>query len=472
MSKAELDAKISSLVYIIGQLSTPELNQSADPELLHKKFLTLQRKLSELTKLTNAGKAAPELRTKNLKIIKNWLLNYSTPADVAIEYLPKKYQNKNVELDSDALRQIAYFKTYIQHVIEYMQNLGPRYLAVKNVVDEIMEKGQMLAVHMDKFVLSDDDMPRDDYFSADDEYEISGELPIVSPAKMIKTIQTILNKYHHFSVLVSEKYKEIMPLIDELDEVDLGEFLTRTNKRNKLIKQLLQTLVDVNRILYQEPIPNKEHLREQYYKLVEDCAGVVPVHIGNRLLAAIKKRKSKGQFQTAIEQSLEGVRKYDPLKDPAMHFQSPHVPSYEVPEVAKKDEPLDERIDRKLRHQELADISQREGKPLSPDDKKKYEELWRGSALISYCICFTKLAADLGSDENLFAEMHWWDKMNETNRKTLLRDLTFPEWHSDFAWKDLNPEIKALFRNEDEQNELKQFLRELEDTIESRKKLN
>jgi hypothetical protein len=238
---------------------------------------------------------------------------------------------------------------------------------------------------MDKFLLTEDHVPSYDLFAADDaeEYNLTGNEPEVSPAKMINSIQSILNTFHAFSLKVADKYQEVMDLVQELDNVDLGDFFNRTNQRNKLIKNMLQNLSEMNGVLYQNTIPGSHALREQYYQIVENCAELLPDHIANRLLATIKPRKGKGKMQSALENSLHGIDKYDPAKDPAMKFQSPHVKNYIAPVEPEPFKPkelsLEERVDQKLRHQELADVSQRPGHTLSPEEKTKYEKLWRES---------------------------------------------------------------------------------------------
>lgn len=400
-----LNAKANGVKTLMQQLSSSEFGKEADPEFLHKKFLLLQKKFGELTKVSNAGKATPELRAK-LKTLKKWYdkyadtAKYPSSAEVAISGLPKKYLNKNVVLDAQTLKQISHFKIYIVHVFNYMQKLDAKYRETKETIATLMEKGKTLQTHMDKFIITEDHIPSYDYFAADDEeeYELTGNEPEVAPTKMVSGIQTILNKFHQFSIKVTEKYQEVASLAQELDDVDLGDFFNRTNQRNKLIKQLLHNLSEINGLLYQGTIPGNHALREQYYQIVENCAELLPDHIASRLLATIKPRKNKGKMQSALERSLQGIDKYDPAKDPGMKFQSPHVRNYVAPAPFEKPElgPLEDRIDRKVRHQELSELPQkgepltsaektkyenlwndtRQGEPLSPEDKEKYEKLW------------------------------------------------------------------------------------------------
>lgn len=369
-------AKINNLQQVMQDLSSPEFGKEADPELLHKKFLVLQRKFNEFTRLTSAGKASPELRKTKLKFLQDWINKYENPAQAVISGLPKKYQNKNVTLNPQALKQVAFFKNYIQHIISFMDKLEPRYKELKQVVSDIMEKGKTLQTHLDKFLLTDDFIPEIELFAAKktEETDITGDLPDASPAKMIKTIQVVLNKYHKFSVDASNKYKEIEHLVNELEPIDLGEFLDRSNKRNKLIQALLRDLVDINKTLYQAKFSSGSLLREKYYRLVEECVPLVPDHIGAKLMAVIKPRKGKGKFQTVLDQSLQGVQKYDPFKDPATKYQSPHVLTYNpsVPVTPT----MEQRVDTRLRNQ-MPNDSQRPGTPLSPADKDKYQQLWQ-----------------------------------------------------------------------------------------------
>lgn len=369
-----LSQKINTVKRITNELL---LYKDTDPEILHGKLILLKKKFQEFTKLTNAGKASQELRKEKLKVLKIWLDNYDDPAQVAIKHLPKKYLNKNITLPSRTLQEISYFKYYIELIIEYMEKLEPRFLALKEKVISILEKDNVLKQHINKFLISPDDVPDLDLLAAEDN-DILGDLPEVAPAKMIATIQSILKKYHSFSLLVAEKYKDIISLIQELDNIDLGEFLSKVNIKNKLIQQLLRNLIDINKILYQEKdLKYKPLLREKYYRLVEECITVFPQHIGEKVLSIIEQHKGKEQLQEAIEGSLGGINKYMPEKDPLMTYQSPHIVSYKPKE--KLEEPLEERIDRKLRHQDLAEVSQRPGASLSPEEKNKYEELWSKS---------------------------------------------------------------------------------------------
>lgn len=365
-------AKISNLQNIMKQLSTSEFSKEADPELLYKKFLTLQKKFNEFTKLTNAGKASPELKVTKLKFLQNWIDNYENPAQAVIGGLPKKYQNKNVTLSPQALKQVFNFKKYIPHIIEFMNKLEPRYKELKKVVSDVMEKGKTLQVHMNKFLLTNDFIPEIELFAAGktEETEITGDFPNVSPIKMLKTIQSIISKYYKFSVEASNKYGEIENLVNELEPIDLGDFLDRTNKRNKLIQALLRDLVDINRTLYQTKFSSGPILRQKYYQLVEECVPLVPEHIANKLLAVIKPYKDKGKFQTVLDQSLEGIQQYKPST-----YQSPHVTNYTPPTPILPS--LEKRVDHRLINQELANISQRPGQALSPKEVAQYQRLWK-----------------------------------------------------------------------------------------------
>lgn len=377
-----LKANIAGVEHYMQQLRSPEFGKDADPEVLRSKFLLLQRRFSEFTKLTNAGKGPPELRAK-LKVLKKWLDKYSdpekypAPAHIAIENLPQRYKNKNVTLDNRSLQTIAYFKFYITKVFEYMSKLHSKYTELKDKISDILSVGQTLHKNLDKFLITQDDVPSYDYFAADDDDEITGDLPTVSPAKMIKTIQVILNQFHAFSTKVADSYNEVALLTKELDNVDLGEFFTRTNQRNSMIKKLLSNLVEINKTIYQSKLPSAPLFRQKYYQLVEECVPLLPPHIGRELSATIAPRKDKGRFDQALEQALHGT---DPNKSPAQMFSSPHLQYTPPAETPIAENTQQARVDRALRFEEIQDLLNR-GEPLNPAQRKQYEELWAGKAI-------------------------------------------------------------------------------------------
>ena len=74
------------------------------------------------------------------------------------------------------------------------------------------------------------------------------------------------------------------------------------------------------------------------------------------------------------------VKKYDPLQDPQMEWPEPQ--ETESTQIKTKED-IGQRVDRAMKHRELAEFSQRPGQELIPEEKQKYEQLWETANLQS-----------------------------------------------------------------------------------------
>ncbi len=393
---------VSNIEKTLDLLSSPDFAQTNDLGALAKDFNTVKTGFSQLSKITNQGRATADLRTEKLKALKKWLEAYSANREQTLEEaIPKKLKNKDALIDTSTLDQ---YQRYAHLALNYMGNLTPRYQNVKSTVTKVMQTGALLNKHFDKFELSEEDLPAVDLLSDEDgsstmemeeldsdlleeELDLS-KAPTVAPLKMIKNIGSILKYYARFIKKVEAKYSEFMPLLQRLEQIDLNELFPKINEKNKLIQNLFKDLVNINKTLYQSDFKYKLAFREEYFKLVAECLEYLPENMAKQVAFAINRFKEKTKMEEAIDKSVGGMKQFDPTKDPNFNQSSPHlnVPKPELVEPWKADPKKIEEVKKSLQQLPGPDLttplkkSPFIGDELSDEEKKKYKSLWETAA--------------------------------------------------------------------------------------------
>jgi hypothetical protein len=402
---------VNNLERSLNLLASPEFAQVNDLPALQQDFRVLKARFQELSRLTNRGRATAELRTAKLKALKKWLADYSTNWNQTVtNAVPQRYRNKDAIIDTTALDQ---YQRYAHLALQYMANLTSRYQDVKEKVDAILEVGRMLNTHLHKFDLTEEDLPSVDQLSDDDGLEelSSDELeeeldlskaPTVAPLKMIKSVGALLKLYARFIKKVEAKYDEMQPLIDRLELVSLDELFPKINHRNNLVQSLFKNLVNINKLLYQGKFHGGLAFRKKYYELVGECLPYLPESLAAQVRFMLARTQPKSPAEEAVEHSVGGIRRYDPLKDPEMGRSSPHLakePVSPTPQVWQPDPKKVEEVSKTLRSLPLAPkpvvrpantqseppasgerVRQDIGERISPQDKARYEKLWEVAA--------------------------------------------------------------------------------------------
>lgn len=370
---------------IVSELDSLE---SFETNNLMSKLNLLQKDFLDLAKLTNDGKGSAELRTEKLKTLKKWLQDYSDKEKFLLQTVPQRLKNKPVAVDSTTLDK---FEEYAQTAINYISGLPAEYKAIKARVLPFLVVRKQLFKNLDSFELDESDLLA---LAAEPPPRWFREPPVEAithnPEKTIKTIRAVLRRYDRLIIAVDAKEQSILQLLtdfentlqlkgDYTEEDILQVIYSQLNNRNKLLQSLVKNISNLRKTIAGGDFKHKLAIIKKYQSDLETFNKYLPEEVISKLslttlISPIEEELSKSPGQ---------IKRYDPLKDQEMEWPESEE---ELPEIKPKED-MAERVDRALRHQELADISKetgmRPGKPTSPEEKQKYEQLWETASLQS-----------------------------------------------------------------------------------------
>lgn len=363
---------------IVSELDSLE---SFETNNLMSKLNLLQRDFLDLAKLTNDGKGSAELRTEKLKTLKKWLQDYSDKEKFLLQTVPQRLKNKPVAVDSTTLDK---FQEYAQTAIEYITKLPVEYKAIKEKVLPFLAVRKTLFKNLSSFELDESDLLA---LAAKEEVI---EPVIHTPEKTIKSIRAILRRYDRLIIAVDAKEQSILQLLtdfentlqlkgDYTEENILQTIYSKLNQRNKLLQSLVKNISNLRKTIANADFKHKLAVIKKYQSDLEAFNKYLPEEV----ISKLSLTTLTSPIEEELARSPGQIKKYDPLKDPEMDWPKP---TKELPEISPKEDMAD-RVDRVLRHQELADISQetgmRPGSPVSSEEKQKYEQLWETASLQS-----------------------------------------------------------------------------------------
>lgn len=339
-----------------------------EPDHLLSQLTALQDYFLSFAKLTNNGRGPSELRTEKLKILKRWLEEYSDKEKFLLQTIPQRYKNKPVAVDGSTLDK---YQEYAEIALTYMLELPGKYQIIKNKTLPLLAIRKQIVKNLNVFELEEEDLWK--MVSANNETEETIIQGIThTPQKTINTIRSLLRSYGRFITTVEEQHQKILPLLHSLENLTLEKTYNQFNRRNKLLQSLVKNLSNIKKTIEQNDFTHKLAIIKEYQSILQEINHYLPLEVIKKLsLTSITS-----PLEEEINRSIGKSKKYDPLKDPEMGWPKSTI-SVDEPKFKEK---IDNRIDRVLKHQELADISQREGNPLSPEEKQKYEQLWKNQA--------------------------------------------------------------------------------------------
>lgn len=355
---------VKHYIKIVEKL-TSELDRwtTVKPDNITKQFNALQKSWLTLAKLTNNGKGPTELRTEKLKALKKWLSAYANKEEFLQNTIPQRYKNKTVVVDNSILDT---YQEYANLAIIFMTEMPIKYQEIKDKVLPLLAMRKELFKHLDDFELEESDL----LAVAAIETEVEGM--IHTPQKTINSIRAILRNYAKFIKSVQIVEAEIEELLAYFEGTTLEVIYNRLNHRNRLLKSLVSNLSNIKKTIEEANFQHKLAIIKEYQVILEGMSQYLPDNVIHKLSLA----KLTSPIQEELERSPKYVKRYDPLKDPEMVWPEPVTPK----EEEKSKETIEKRVDRLVRNYELADeakeLAQRPGKPLSPEEKKKYQELW------------------------------------------------------------------------------------------------
>ncbi len=342
---------------------------------LMSKLNILQKDFLDLAKLTNDGKGSAELRTEKLKTLKKWLQDYSDKEKFLLQTVPQRLKNKPVAVDSTTLDK---FQEYAQTAINYISSLPAEYKAIKEKVLPFLAVRKTLFKNLSSFELDESDL-----LALATKEEVI-EPAIHSPEKTIKSIRAILRRYDRLILAVDAKEQSILQLLadfeatlqlkgDYTEENILQRIYSNLNHRNKLLQSLVRNISNLKKTIANGNFKHKLAIIKKYQSDLETFDKYLPEEVIDKLSLTTLTTPTEEELAKSPGQ----IRQYNPLKDPEMEWPEPK--EEDIIEVKPKED-ISDRVDRALRHRELADISQREGQPLSDIEKKEYEKLWESAS--------------------------------------------------------------------------------------------
>lgn len=380
------------LVIIKNIISELDSLKTFEPKELSVQFDKLQENFLNLTKLTNNGKGPSELRTDKLKALKKWLAAYADKEQFLQNTVPQRHKTKVVAIDSSTLDT---YQKYANLALNYMTEMPIKYQEIKNRTLPILAMRKQLFKNLDSFVLKESDLMS---FAAKEDIETIIEGVTHTPTKTINSIRSILRVYGKFIKAVEISQEEVLPLLDFFNNMSIEQIYTQFNKRNRLLQSLVKNLSNIKKIIERAPFQHKFAIMKEYQILLESMNEYLPTEVINHLTIT----NLTTTLQDELDKSPKQIKKYDPLKDLKMNWPKADELVSTKSKVTKPQEAMKDRVDRAIRHQELAETSQRPGKTLSPEDKKKYENLWKNETSASKKLTkLTKLAAYLISKYNI-----------------------------------------------------------------------
>lgn len=376
MNAASLVKNYTSIINnIVTELDSLTAFETSD---LMSKLNLLQKEFLDLAKLTNDGKGSAELRTEKLKILKKWLQDYSDKERFLLQTVPQRLKNKPVAVDSTTLDK---FQEYAQTAIDYISALPAEYKAIKARVLPFLAVRKQLFKNLDSFELDEGDLLA---LAAKEEIV---EHVTHSPEKTIKSIRAILRRYDKLILAVDAKEQTILQLLsdfenalqltgDYTEENILQAIYTQLNRRNKLLQALVKNLSNLKKTIETGNFKHQLAVIKEYQVGLQDFNKYLPEEVINKL--------SLTTLTSPIEEELARspgqIKKYDPLQDPQMEWPEPQETE---PTQIKPKEDIGQRVDRAMKHRELAELAQRPGQELMPEEKQKYEQLWETASLQS-----------------------------------------------------------------------------------------
>lgn len=356
---------------IFKELETIPYSKEEDLQSLLDKFKLHKQLLSQLMKLTNKGNFTATLRKKTDRT-KAWLSSIEENIE---KERSNKRNKKNVLLD---ISQIEKYKEYCEKVEVFFEDTFPeQYQEILSNSKRILENYDILSKNIRYFVVPQDIINPDLLRAEDDGFM---EMDVAEP-KNLTTIKPVIANIATTIKKVMNILSSIQDLEKELVSLDIKSLFKSLNTRNALFKSLLTNMVQLNKIIYQGEFYNNLQIRQAYQNLLDKIMDEYPA-LGSKLSNLTLQKQDP--IQEEILSSMVGIKE-QLEQDSVDTFVSPHynkpISSDEI--QYPQPPPLPSRSPNKtIDPQEKARYESmwREGDPITPEEKQKYEKLWAASS--------------------------------------------------------------------------------------------
>jgi len=317
---------------------------SVSPEIIYdkiNKLKDLQLKINNLTKITHHGKFSPALQRKLLKLIE-----WKNVVDQHLQQEASMKKNKSSVLDNE---EVEKYIDYIEKIEHFVNHFPDTFESLKTQTSTQIYNLSYLKKHLSKFQLQESDVLSPDQLLADTEFQV------VEPVKTLKMAKASIFEFAKMIKKVNTLKQEIENLLKNIGQLSLEQTLEMLNKKNLLVKSLIQNLATLNKTIYTANFSSNLLIRDQYNQLLVEVSKYLPNHFVSKFVLPSSK------VDQLTENSVGGIK--EKLKEPIDTFVSPHqkyTPSVFTVAPAKN-----------------VETPTLVNKPaLSPEEKAKYEKLW------------------------------------------------------------------------------------------------